>query len=147
MVSLLTHICVIRPQWVIQKKCTRFCADMAYCREWNCRHTLKWRHNDHDGVWNHQPHGCLLNRLFRRRSKKTSKLCVTDLRAGKSPAQLASNAVNVSIWWRHHELYNTQSNQLYRPTTLWCMCLIEMGYHYFIINTFAPHRCIVILCF
>ena len=28
-------------------------------------------------VSNHQPHGCLLNRLFRRRSKKTSKLRVT----------------------------------------------------------------------
>ena len=38
---------------------------------------LHWRHNDHDGVWIHQPHGCLLNRLFRRRSKKTSKLRVT----------------------------------------------------------------------
>ena len=29
---------------------------------------LHWRHNDHDGVSNHQPHGCLLNRLFRCRS-------------------------------------------------------------------------------
>ena len=29
--------------------------------------SLHWRHND---VSNHQPHGCLLNRLFRRRSKK-----------------------------------------------------------------------------
>ena len=28
--------------------------------------TLRWRHNDHAGVSNHQPHGCLLNRLFRR---------------------------------------------------------------------------------
>ena len=35
--------------------------------------TLQWRHNDHDSVSIHQPHGCLLNRLFRRRSKKTSK--------------------------------------------------------------------------
>ena len=45
----------------------------------------------------------------RRRSKKTSKLCVTGLCAGNSPvtgeflAQRASNAENVSIWWRHHE--------------------------------------------
>ena len=46
---------------------------------------LWWRHNDHAGVSNHQPHGCLLNRLFRRRSKKTSKLCVTGLCAGNSP--------------------------------------------------------------
>ena len=45
-------------------------------------YTLLWRHNDHDGVWNHQPHGCLLNRLFRRRSKKTSKLHVIGLCVG-----------------------------------------------------------------
>ena len=44
--------------------------------------TLHWRHNDHDGVWNYQPHGCLVNRLFRRRSKKTSKLRVTGLCEG-----------------------------------------------------------------
>ena len=57
---------------------------------------------------NHWPHGCLLNRLFRRRSKKTSKLRVTGLCVGNSPGtgefptQMASNAKNVSIWWRHH---------------------------------------------
>ena len=43
---------------------------------------LHWRHNGHDSVSNHQPHDCLLNREF--------------------PAQMASNAENVSIWWRHH---------------------------------------------
>ena len=30
---------------------------------------LRWRHNEHDGVSNHQPHDCLLNRLFGLRSK------------------------------------------------------------------------------
>ena len=39
--------------------------------------SLHWRHNDHGGVSNHQPHGCLLNHLFRCRSKKTSKPRVT----------------------------------------------------------------------
>ena len=34
------------------------------------------------GVSNHQPHDCLLNRLFRHRSKKTSKLRVTGLCEG-----------------------------------------------------------------
>ena len=43
------------------------------------QYALPWRHNDHDGVSNHQPHGCLFNRLFRRRSKKTSKFRVTGL--------------------------------------------------------------------
>ena len=44
----------------------------------------------------------------RRRSKKTSKLRVTGLCEGNSPvtgefpAQRASNAENVSVWWRHH---------------------------------------------
>ena len=52
-VSLLTHICVTRP-W-----------------------SLQWRYNGHDGVSNHQPHHCLLNRLFRLRSMKTPKLRVT----------------------------------------------------------------------
>ena len=46
---------------------------------------LRWRHNGHDGVSNHQPHHCLLNRLFGCRSKKTSKLRVTGLCAGNSP--------------------------------------------------------------
>ena len=47
----------------------------------------------------------------RRRSKKTSKLRVTGLCAGSSsltgefPAQRASYAENVSIWWRHHDCY------------------------------------------
>ena len=31
---------------------------------------LQWRHNERDGVSNHQPHDCLLNRLFGDRSKK-----------------------------------------------------------------------------
>ena len=59
--------------------------------------TLQWRHNGQDGVLNHQTHDCLLNRLFRRRSKKTSKLRVTGLCAanipvtGEFPAQVASN--------------------------------------------------------
>ena len=72
--------------------------------------TLRWRHNDHAGVSNHQPHGCLINRLFGRKSKKTLKLRVTGLCAGNSPgtgefpAQMASYAENVSIWWRHHEV-------------------------------------------
>ena len=53
-------------------------------------YTLPWRHNDHDGVSNHQPHGCLLNRLFRCRSKKTSKLRVTGLCVGNSPGPVNS---------------------------------------------------------
>ena len=73
-------------------------------------HSLQWCHNEHDGISNHQPHDCLLNCLFRCRSKKTSKLRVTGLCVGNSPvtcempAQRASNTENVSIWWHHHVL-------------------------------------------
>ena len=67
---------------------------------------LLWRHNELDGVSNHQPHNCLLNHLFRRRLNKTSKLRITGLCEGNSPvtAQRASNVENASVWWRHHEL-------------------------------------------
>ena len=74
---------------------------------WRCGNPLQWRHNGRDGVLNHQHHDCLLNRLFRGRSKKTSQLRVTGLCEGNSPVtgefptQRASNAENVSIWWRH----------------------------------------------
>ena len=51
---------------------------------------LHWRHNDHGGVSNHQPHGCLFNRLFWRRSKKTSKLRVTGLCVGNLPGLVNS---------------------------------------------------------
>ena len=94
MVNLLTHVCVTRPQWV----------KMIIFIQWqlnvvNINATpLHWRHNGHDSVSNHQPYCCLLNCLFRRRSKIISKLRVTGLCAGNSPetgefpAQMASNA-------------------------------------------------------
>ena len=69
---------------------------------------LLWRHNGRDGVSTHQPHDCILNRLFSCRSKKTPKLHVTGLCAGNSlatgefPAQKARNAESVFIWRRHH---------------------------------------------
>ena len=46
---------------------------------------LQWRHNGRGSVSNHQSYDCFLNRLFRRRSKKISKLRVTGLCAENSP--------------------------------------------------------------
>ena len=71
-------------------------------------HSLQRHHNGRDCISNHRRLDCVLNRLFRRRSKKTSKLHVTGLCEGNSlmtggfPAQRASVAENVSVWWRHH---------------------------------------------
>ena len=90
--------------------------------DWLC--SLQWRHNGLDGVSNHQPHLCLLSRYFGRRSKKSSKLRVTGLCAGDSPgtgefpAQMASNAENVSIRWRHHDCHISWSR--YSHWYWWC---------------------------
>ena len=98
--------------------------------------SFHWRHNGHDGVSNHQPHDCLLNRLFRRRSKKISKLRVTNLCAGNPPvtgeflAQRATNAENVSIWWRHH-VVSTCSLRVNRGYQIW----------YYFINSLSPVWC------
>ena len=86
-----TWICVSRPQCIGHRQVA-----------------LQWRHNEPNGVSNHQPHDCLLKCWFSHRSKKTSKLRVTGFCAwnspvnGEFPAQKASNAENASIWWRHH---------------------------------------------
>ena len=66
--------------------------------------SLQWCHNGRDGVSNHRRLGCLLNRLLRRRSKKTSKLRVAGLYmehppvTGEFPAQRVSNAENIYIY-------------------------------------------------
>ena len=55
-VSVLTQICVTRPQWV--NSATHIT---------NTATPLQWRQNGRYSVSNHQPHDCVLNRLFRRR--------------------------------------------------------------------------------
>ena len=118
-ITLMDIICVI---------CRRLHSENYY-------HTtpLRWRHNELDGVSDHQPHDCLLNRLFGCRSKKTSKLRVTGLCVGNSPgtgefsAQMASNAENVSIWWRHHAGVNWPSDKIKSNTPRFrCILVITL---------------------
>ena len=59
--------------------------DLVLSKESRFIIALQWRHNALDGVSDHQPHDCLLNFLFRHRSKKASKLRATGLCAGNSP--------------------------------------------------------------
>ena len=81
---------------------------------------LQWRHNEHGDVSNHCQLECLLNRLFRCISKKTSKLRVTGLCERSSPVtdefplQMASTAENVSIWWGHHVFIATEKKLMLR---------------------------------
>ena len=101
--------------------------------------SLQWRHNGSNGVSNHQPHHCLLNRLFRRRSKKTSKPRITGLCAENSPVtcefppQMASNAENISIWWCHHVKNNINSVFNYSPTNVkWMRFVRRYGLFWFV---------------
>ena len=77
---------------------------------------LRWRHNGCDSVSNHQPHHCLLNRLFRHRSKKTSKLRVTGLCVGNyaNPAYGVATICHQVRWvrWGHPSLFHTATSLL-----------------------------------
>ena len=98
---------------------------------------LQWRLIERDSVSNHQPRDCLFNWLFSRRSKKTSKLRVTGLCAGNSPAtgefpaQMASNAENVSIWWRHHAIFQWLRARLQWPHLMhWCYWCLALSHRF-----------------
>ena len=108
---------------------------------------LQWRHNEHNGISNHQPHDCLLNWLFRHRSKKISKLGVTGLCEGNSPetgefpTQRASNSENVSIWWCHHDCTcSYPSTWLLEAVNCYDINYIELWYGFFGLKSFLMTR-------
>ena len=82
---------------------------MVFVSNHNFTPPIHWRHNECDGVSNHQRHNCLLNRLVRRRSTKAPKLRITGHCEGNSPvtgefpAQRASKAKIFPIWLRHRD--------------------------------------------
>ena len=90
-----------------------------------CR-PLQRRHNQSKGVSNHQRPDCLLNGLFRRRSKNTKAHHHWPL-WGEFTGDLwisitrASNAENISIWWRHHviEISHPKPNSDASPVPIW----------------------------
>ena len=51
------------PNMIVPHKWTQVCA----------QYSLQWHHNECDGVSNHQPHDCLLNRLFKAQIKENIK--------------------------------------------------------------------------
>ena len=85
--------------------------DVKYCHfSTICTKTLHhyWRSNL---LWVTFIGYILPNHLLRHISKETLKFCVTGPCEGNPPvtggfpSQMASNAANVSIRWRHHEFY------------------------------------------
>ena len=106
--TMLVGFCRVCPEINSTIFHTIFGAEGFPFPDFSCKKSLQWRHNERDGVSNHQPHDYLLDRLFRGRSKNAWKLRATCLCEGNSPVtgefptQRASSAENVSIWWRHH---------------------------------------------
>ena len=97
---------------------------------------LLWRHNGRGSVSNHQPHHCLLNRLFRRRSKKTSKLRVTGLCARNSPetGEFPTQRANKQrVLMHRHQGWNVRHG----------LCHIYMRYLY-IYELFIAFVCFVV---
>ena len=95
-------------QWIFFHEKFEFRIKFVVCSQRVQFTTLQWRHNEHNGVSNHQPAWWLFTQRFILvQIKETSKLRVTGLCAGNSPVigeflvQKASNAENFSIWWRH----------------------------------------------
>ena len=72
----------INPMYLSLISCC-FTEHVTISHKWQMCSSLQWRYNGRDGVSNHQRLDCLLNRLFSRRSKKTSKFRVTGHLSGE----------------------------------------------------------------
>ena len=69
-----------------------------FCQTYVFSLTLEWCHNERNVVSNRQPHDCLLYIKAPRHWFCEGNSPVTC----EFTAERASNAENVSIWWRHH---------------------------------------------
>ena len=119
--------------------------------------TSRWRHDGRDSVSNHQPHDCLLNRLFRRRSKKTSKLRVTGLCAGNSPGNSLHkwpvtrkicpyDDVIMRVCQRGLLEYRYPSETHLKSCKIWLVQIIHFGYQIFLKVCTEHDSDTVVLC-
>ena len=76
--------------------------------------SLQWHHNGRDIVSNHQPHhptvySTVYSDADQRKHQSSASLAfVREIHRGPTdefPTEMASNAENVSIWWRHHVFF------------------------------------------
>ena len=102
----------------------------------------KGHHNHHDVVSNHQPNDCLLKRLFRRRSKKTSNKSSASLALVRGIQRRPANSPHKGLDYGHPTMSNVwvlvplnvtslyQLSCLYRPNKHCPPTLpVEHGYH------------------
>ena len=78
----------------------------------NADSPLQWRHNERDCILNHRRLYCLLSfcsSADQRKHESSASLAFVKGNSpvtGEFPAQRASKAENVSIWWRHGDHFN-----------------------------------------
>ena len=92
--------------------------------------TLQWCHNERHGVSNLRHLHCFSQQFVQVHIKQNIKAPrITCLCEGNPPvtdgfpSQRASNAENVSIWWRHHELVpNSSASWGFRGNKAVCIC-------------------------
>ena len=77
--------------WLLDNFTRAFAAMLSSLSPREVIFLLQWRHNELDGVYNHQRLDCLLNRLF------------NPPVTGGFPSQRASNTESVCIWLRQHQ--------------------------------------------
>ena len=118
------HVAILWASWEFKHRIILtffFFCDLILRHWWDelaCKQPLQWGYNERNGVSTNRRLDWLLNRLFRRKTMKVSKLRVIGLCEGNPPvtgvfpAQKASNAANVFIWWRHHETTEEVVNDL-----------------------------------
>ena len=90
---------------------------------------LQWRH-EREGVSNHGRLDCLLNRLSgadERNHQSSASLAFVGGNSpvtGEFPAQRASDAEKVSIWWRYHRCeISIKIQDACENTKWWSFCL------------------------
>ena len=112
---------------VLHVECINDCYSSVRCTvNWIRQVSLQWRHNGRDSVSNHQPQECLLNRVFRRRSKKRSKLRVICLCEGNFPHKgpvtqkmFPFDDVIVCTWrCRHKEIHLSSFPHLFKLNSI-----------------------------
>ena len=93
------------------------------------------RYNERNGVSNHRRLDFYSTVCSGIDKRKTSKLHVTGLREGNSPVtggfptQRASNAENVSIWWRHQVTYHKDQRRDRDPVDHPVVIRLESHHH------------------
>ena len=113
----------------------------SWCSAAYWKLSLQWRHNEHDSVSNHQHYDCLLNLFIQTQIKGNIKaprhwpLCGEFTGTDEFPAQMASYAENVSIWWRHHDAVSKHTRRHHGMEMLSALLVLWEG-----INQWFPSQ-------